>query len=81
MLRSEFFSQEREIVPHKQIIRLPKRSLSSVLMRATLIVALALGIAAGLIQIAIDISQEKEVVEINASELIASVVPAAEEAI
>lgn len=58
-----------------------QRSMSSVLMRATLVVALILGMIAGLIQLAIDIGQEKEAVELNAVEFIESVLPAAEEAI
>lgn len=58
-----------------------RRSMSFVLMRATLFVALILGVFAGLIQLGIDVGQEKNAVEFNAIEFIESALPAAEEAV
>lgn len=55
--------------------------MSFVLMRATLFVALILGVFAGLIQLGIDVGQEKNAVEFNAVEFIESALPAAEEAV
>jgi diguanylate cyclase (GGDEF)-like protein len=50
-----------------------QRRLSSVLMRITLLVALVLGIAAGLFQLAIDLRQEKAAVALNAGQFLDSV--------
>ncbi|MEO0567234.1 MAG: EAL domain-containing protein [Pseudomonadota bacterium] len=58
-----------------------QRRLSRVLLRITLLLALVLGTVASVIQLTIDLAQQKDAVEISASEFLASIVPSAATAV
>lgn len=55
----------------------PTRTLSRVLLRVTLLLALSLGMVSGLLQIWTDLQQEKDAVQYSAEEFLASVAPSA----
>ncbi len=58
-----------------------QRPLSKVLLKVTLFLALALGVAAALVQLTIDLQQEKDAVEASADAFLDSTVPSAESAV
>lgn len=69
-------------VSHKGQAKLEvQRRLSRVLLRITLLLALVLGTVASVIQLTIDLAQQKDAVEISASEFLASIVPSAATAV
>ena len=59
----------------------PGRALSRVLLKVTLFLALVLGILAALVQLTIDLQQEKDGVQESASAFLDSIVPSAESAV